>query len=109
MPITNLIPINTEVELTEAWSVEDRLNSDVVDIMQELGLQIPKHPNGSFKFYDPVKFVLPAGMRIVVRRYNLNQGNINGEIRITVRLRKLSPKIEIPVHIFNGIEYKFLE
>lgn len=107
MPQMNIIPLNTEVELAEDWTFDFVVAwwSGDQSILDLVGAIVPLDADGNYVSGSVVPVVIPQGVRILIRKYDLNQGNINGKVTVTIRLLGRSPKVKLPISEINKLSY----
>ena len=103
----NLIQLNTEVELAEDWAYNHTVSWCYSDntILEIAGATVPRNSDGSYRTGAVVPVVIPRGVRILIRKYDLNQGNANGCITVTIRMDGRSPKIKVTISEINKLKY----
>jgi hypothetical protein len=102
----NLLPLNTEAELIEDWVFEYKYDYwNQPDLIDVLGTYIDRDVNGNITYGATATVVVPAGTKFLIRKYDLNQGNINGRITVTIRILGRSPKVKVEIPELNKLKY----
>lgn len=104
-----MIPLNVEAVLTEDWTFEYvhsyRNSSDILDLT---GAYIKRDARGNIEYHATALITIPEGTKFLIRKYDLNQGSINGLVTVTLRFLGRSPKVKLAISEMNKVKYELV-